>query len=288
MEAIMDIIETNYTNNIFENIKHVDECGNEYWLARDLSKVLEYKDWRNFQKVIDKAITSAQNSVSFEENWIVEITKPIKTGKGKEEFIKDYKLTRYICYLIVQNADPSKEVVAMGQTYFAIQTRKQEITEQEYDSLSDDDKRFYQRRLTKQGNYTLQKVATSAGVKNMAEFHNAGYKGLYNGETADDIFKRKKLRYREDILDNMNEDELIANLFRINQTKQKLLRDNVKGEKEAKDVHYEVGKKVRKAIADIGGMMSEEMPTPKKSLKELEKEKKQLEIKEQSKLEGIK
>ncbi len=284
----MDIIETNYTNNIFENIKHVDECGNEYWLARDLSKVLEYKDWRNFQKVIDKAITSAQNSVSFEENWIVEITKPIKTGKGKEEFIKDYKLTRYICYLIVQNADPSKEVVAMGQTYFAIQTRKQEITEQEYDSLSDDDKRFYQRRLTKQGNYTLQKVATSAGVKNMAEFHNAGYKGLYNGETADDIFKRKKLRYREDILDNMNEDELIANLFRINQTKQKLLRDNVKGEKEAKDVHYEVGKKVRKAIADIGGMMSEEMPTPKKSLKELEKEKKQLEIKEQSKLEGIK
>ena len=284
----MDIIETNYTNNIFENIKHVDECGNEYWLARDLSKVLEYKDWRNFQKVIDKAITSAQNSVSFEENWIVEITKPIKTGKGKEEFIKDYKLSRYICYLIVQNADPSKEVVAMGQTYFAIQTRKQEITEQEYDSLSDDDKRFYQRRLTKQGNYTLQKVATSAGVKNMAEFHNAGYKGLYNGETADDIFKRKKLRYREDILDNMNEDELIANLFRINQTKQKLLRDNVKGEKEAKDVHYEVGKKVRKAIADIGGMMPEEMPTPKKSLKELEKEKKQLEIKEQSKLEGIK
>ena len=284
----MDIIETNYTNNIFENIKHVDECGNEYWLARDLSKVLEYKDWRNFQKVIDKAITSAQNSVSFEENWIVEITKPIKTGKGKEEFIKDYKLTRYICYLIVQNADPSKEVVAMGQTYFAIQTRKQEITEQEYDSLSDDDKRFYQRRLTKQGNYTLQKVATSAGVKNMAEFHNAGYKWLYNGETADDIFKRKKLRYREDILDNMNEDELIANLFRINQTKQKLLRDNVKGEKEAKDVHYEVGKKVRKAIADIGGMMPEEMPTPKKSLKELEKEKKQLEIKEQSKLEGIK
>ena len=284
----MDIIETNYTNNIFENIKHVDECGNEYWLARDLSKVLEYKDWRNFQKVIDKAITSAQNSVSFEENWIVEITKPIKTGKGKEEFIKDYKLTRYICYLIVQNADPSKEVVAMGQTYFAIQTRKQEITEQEYDSLSDDDKRFYQRRLTKQGNYTLQKVATSAGVKNMAEFHNAGYKGLYNGETADDIFKRKKLRYREDILYNMNEDELIANLFRINQTKQKLLRDNVKGEKEAKDVHYEVGKKVRKAIADIGGMMPEEMPTPKKSLKELEKEKKQLEIKEQSKLEGIK
>ena len=147
------------------------------------------------------------------------------------------------------------------------------LFKQEYDSLSDDEKRFYQRKLTKQGNYTLQKVAYSVGVKNMAEFHNAGYKGLYNGEIADDIFKRKKLRYREDILDNMNEDELVANLFRINQTKQKLLKDNVQGEKEAKDVHYEVGQKVRKAIADIGGMMPEEMPTPKKSLRELEREK---------------
>ena len=206
----------NYTNSIFENIKNIDEYGNEYWYARELQKVLEYKDWRNFQKVIDKAVISAKNSVSDIEDWVVEVNKPIKTGKGKEEFIKDYKLSRYICYLIVQNADPSKEVVALGQTYFAIQTRKQEITEQEYDSLSDDEKRFYQRKLTKQGNYTLQKVASSAGVKNMAEFHNAGYKGLYNGETADDIFKRKKLRYREDILDNMNEDELVANLFRIN------------------------------------------------------------------------
>lgn len=278
----------NYTNSIFENIKNIDEYGQEYWYARELQKVLEYKDWRNFQKVIDKAVISAKNSVSDIEDWVVEVNKPIKTGKGKEEFIKDYKLSRYICYLIVQNADPSKEVVALGQTYFAIQTRKQEITEKEYDSLSDDEKRFYQRKLTKQGNYTLQKVASSAGVKNMAEFHNAGYKGLYNGETADDIFKRKKLRYREDILDNMNEDELVANLFRINQTKQRLIKDNVQGEKEAKDVHYEVGKKVRKAIADIGGTMPEDMQTPKKSLKELEREKKQLENKETKKLEQIK
>ena len=280
--------ENKYSNNTFENIKQIDDYGNEYWYARELQKVLEYKDWRNFQKVINKAVLSANNSVSSKEDWLVEVNKPIKTGKGKEEFIKDYKLSRYICYLIVQNADPSKEVVALGQTYFAIQTRKQEITEQEYDSLSDDEKRFYQRKLTKQGNYTLQKVASAAGVKNMAEFHNAGYKGLYNGETADDIFKRKKLRYREDILDNMNEDELVANLFRINQTKQKLLKDNVQGEKEAKDVHYEVGKKVRKAIADIGGMMPEEMPTLKKSLKELEREKKQLGNKEQKKLDEIK
>lgn len=280
----MDKIENKYSNSIFENIKHVDEYGNEYWFARELQKVLEYKDWRNFKKVIDKAVLSANNSISSEKDWAVEVDKPIKTGKGKEEIIKDYKLSRYICYLIVQNADPSKQVVALGQTYFAIQTRKQEITEQEYDSLSDDEKRFYQRKLTKQGNYTLQKVASSAGVKNMAEFHNAGYKGLYNGETADDIFKRKKLRYREDILDNMNEDELVTNLFRINQTKQKLLRDNVQGEEKAKNVHYEVGKKVRKAIADIGGMMPEDIPTPEKSLKVLEKEKKKLENNEAKKI----
>jgi len=212
----------------------------------------------------------------------------VEIGSKTSRNIMDFRLSRYACYLIVQNSDPRKETVALGQTYFAIQTRKQEITEQEYDSLSDDEKRFYQRKLTKQGNYTLQKVASSAGVKNMAEFHNAGYKGLYNGETADDIFKRKKLRYREDILDNMNEDELVANLFRINQTKQRLLKDNVQGEKEAKDVHYEVGKKVRKAIADIGGMMPEEMSTPKKSLKELEREKKLLETKEKKELIGIK
>ena len=267
----MNEIEVKYNNSIFEDIKHIDEYGNEFWYARELQKVLEYKDWRNFKKVIDKAVISAKNSVLNEKDWVVEVNKPIKTGKGKKEIIKDYKLSRYICYLIVQNADPSKEVIALGQTYFAIQTRKQEITMQEYDSLSEDEKRLYQRRLTKQGNYTLQKVAASAGVKNMAEFHNAGYRGLYNGETADDIFKRKKLRYREDILDNMNEDELVANLFRINQTKQKLLRDKIKGEKEARDTHYEVGKKVRKAIADIGGMMPEDMPTPDKSLKELEK-----------------
>ncbi len=274
----MDKIDNKYTTSVFEGIKHVDEFGNEFWYARELQKALEYKEWRNFQKVIDKAILSANNSVSNNKDWVVEVNKPIKTGKGKEEIIKDYKLSRYICYLIVQNADPSKEVVALGQTYFAIQTRKQEITEIEYDSLTEDEKRFYQRNLTRRGNYTLQKVAAAAGVKNMAEFHNAGYRGLYNGETADDIFKRKKLRYREDILDNMNEDELVANLFRINQTKQKLVRDNVQGEKEAKDTHYEVGKKVRESIAYIGGMMPEDMPTPKKSLKELEKEKKYIDV----------
>ena len=280
--------KNDYTNSIFENIKNIDDYGQEYWYARELSRVLEYSDWRNFLKVLNKAKVACDNSGFNVNEQLVEVNKLSKRNNNATVNIQDYKLSRYMCYLIVQNADPSKEVVALGQTYFAIQTRKQEITEQEYDSLSDDEKRFYQRKLTKQGNYTLQKVASFAGVKNMAEFHNAGYKGLYNGETADDIFKRKKLRYREDILDNMNEDELVANLFRINQTKQRLLKDNVQGEKEAKDVHYEVGKKVRKAIADIGGTMPEAMPTPKKSLKELEREKKQLENKETKKLEGVK
>ena len=272
----MKKIEYEYTSSVFESIKHIDEFGNEFWYARELSKVLEYKDWRNFLRVLNKAKEACKNAGFNVNEQLVDINKLSKRNNNALINIEDFKLSRYICYLIVQNADPSKEVVALGQTYFAIQTRKQEITEQEYDTLSDDEKRFYQRRLIKQGNYTLQKVAVLSGVKNMGEFHNAGYRGLYNGETADDIFKRKKLRYREDILDNMNEDELVANLFRINQTKQKLLRDNVQKEDEANSVHYEVGKKVRKAIADIGGVMPEDMPTPSKSLKELEREKKKL------------
>ena len=287
-KIVNKVLNDKYTDSTFESIKHLDDYGNEYWYARELSKALEYSDWRNFLKVLNKAKVACKNSGLNVDEQLVEVNKLSKRNNNANVNIQDYKLSRYICYLIVQNADPSKDVVALGQTYFAIQTRKQEITEQEYETLSDDEKRFYQRKLTRQGNYTLQKVASSAGVKNMAEFHNAGYRGLYNGETADDIFKRKKLRYREDILDNMNEDELVANLFRINQTKQRLIRDNVKGENNAKAVHYEVGKKVRKAIQDIGGMMPEEMPTPKKSLKELEKEKKRLENKEQEKLEEVK
>ena len=266
----------NYNENTFETIKHVDEYGNEYWSARDLQKVLEYKEWRNFFKVLNTAKISCLNSMCIVDDHFVEVNKMVDIGSKTNRKIQDYKLSRYACYLIVQNADPSKEVVALGQTYFAIQTRKQEITMAEYDSLSDDEKRFYQRNLIKQGNYTLQKVALNAGVKNMAEFYNAGYRGLYNGETADDIFKRKKLRYREDILDNMGEDELVANLFRINQTKQKMIRENIIGEKESNSTHYDVGKKVRKAIVDIGGTLPENMPTPEKSLKVLEREKKQL------------
>ena len=165
---------------------------------------------------------ACQNSEISIEDCFTDISKPIISGKGKQELIEDYKLTRYACYLIAQNGDGRKKVIALAQTYFAVQTRKQEITEEEYSMLTEEEKRFYQRNLTRKGNYSLNQTAKKAGVKNFDRFHNSGYKGLYNGETADDIAKRKGLKYREDILDNMGSDELIANLFRISQTEQKL------------------------------------------------------------------
>ena len=218
-------MEINILTILFENIKHIDDYGNEYWYARELQKVLEYKDWRNFQKVIDKAVLSANNSISSEEDWVVEINKPIKTGKGKEEIIKDYKLSRYICYLIVQNADPNKEVVALGQTYFAIQTRKQEITEQEYDSLSDDEKKILSKKINKARQlYASKSCFQLLVLKIWLNFIMRDIKDYIMEKLLMIFLKRKKLRYREDILDNMNEDELVANLFRINQTKQKLFK----------------------------------------------------------------
>ena len=265
-----------YTEKMFEDIKHIDEEGKEYWLARELQVALEYKRWDNFHKAIKQAMISCKNSDVDICGQFLETGKlSINVNGGKRRII-DYKLSRYACYLIAQNGDSRKKTIALAQTYFAIQTRKQELSEKEYSMLTEDEKRFYQRNLTRKGNYSLNIVARNVGVRNFDKFHNAGYKGLYGGETANDIAKRKKLRYREDILDNMNEDELVANLFRINQTKQKLLKDKVQGESNASDIHYEVGKKVRKAIKDIGGTMPEDMPTPKKSLKELEKENKKL------------
>lgn len=259
-------------NKLFEDIKHIDENNFEYWLARDLYKILGYQSWDKFLNVINKAIIACINSGYDDTEQLSQVGKLSKRANNTIVEIKDYKLSRYACYLIVQNGDPRKEIIALGQTYFAIQTRKQEITEREYSLLNEDEKRFYQRSLTKQGNYSLQQTAKKMGVKNMAEFHNAGYKGLYNGETADDIFKRKDLRYREDILDNMCSEELIANLFRISQTEAKLKKEKIKGEKKAKGIHYKIGKNIREVIAKNGGEMPEKLPTPEKSLKELQKE----------------
>ena len=266
--------EIDNNNKSFEDIKHIDENGIEFWYARELMIILEYKQWRRFESVINKAQESCKNSdISVIEHF-ANVGKTIKMPKGAEKTIPDYKLTRYACYLIAQNGDSRKKVIALAQTYFAVQTRKQEITEKEYSMLTEDEKRFYQRNLTRKGNYSLNQTAKKAGVKNFDKFHNSGYKGLYNGETADDIAKRKGLRYREDILDNMGSDELIANLFRISQTEQRLKKDNVGTEKEACKTHNKIGKIVRKAIKEAGGTMPEDLPTPKKSLKQLEKENK--------------
>ncbi len=259
-------------NRTFESIRHIDEDGNEFWYARELQKILDYTEWRKFENVIAKAKISCENSESNVCDHFGDVDKMVRIGSGAERKQNDYKLTHYACYLIAQNGDPRKEVIALAQTYFAIQTRKQEITEKEYSSLTEDEKRFYQRNLTRKGNYSLNQAAKNAGVKNFDKFHNYGYKGLYNGETADDIAKRKGLRYREDILDNMGSDELIANLFRISQTEQKLKRDNVQTEKKANETHYNIGKNIREVIAKNGGIMPEELPTPEKSLKQLEKE----------------
>ena len=267
----MDTLEK-YTEKNFEDIKHIDEYGNEYWYARELQVALDYKRWDKFCNVIESAKIACENSNNAVLNHFSQVGKMVEIGSGAKRKQMDFKLSRYACYLIVQNASPNKEVVALGQTYFAVQTRKQELTEKEYSKLTEDEKRFYQRILTKKGNYSLNQVAKKCGVKNFDKFHNAGYRGLYNGESADDIAKRKGLRYREDILDNMGSEELAANLFRISQTESKLKRDNVTGEKDANETHYNIGKNIREVIAKNGGTMPEDLPTPKKSLKELEKE----------------
>ena len=259
-----------YNKKVFEDIKHIDEFGNEYWLARELQIALDYKKWQKFQNVIENAKTACVQSKLVIDDHFIQVGKMVDIGSKTARSIVDYKLSRYACYLIVQNSDSKKEVVALGQTYFAIQTRKQEISEIEYSKLTEDEKRLYRRKQTKDGNRVLYKVASEKGVKNFDIFTNAGYKGLYNGETANDIAKRKNLRYREDILDNMGSVELGANIFRITQTEALLEKQEMPSEKMATDTHYKVGKAVRDTIKNLGGTMPEDLPTPNKSLKELE------------------
>ena len=265
--------ELDINNNVFEQIKHTDENGNEYWEARELQQILDYSKWENFNKVIRKAKDACNNSSIKETEHFPEVRKPIIGGNGNEQFVLDYKLSRYACYLIAQNGDSRKKVIALAQTYFAIQTRRQELSMEEYSLMSEDDKRLYQRNLTRRENFKLNQTAAKAGVKNFDKFHNSGYKGLYNGETANDIAKRKGLRYREDILDNMGSEELVDNLFRIVQTESKIKRESITGEDNANIAHYEIGKKIRQTIKELGGTMPENLPTPKKSIKQIEKEK---------------
>ena len=265
-----------YKEKTFDEIKHINEFGNEYWEARELMTILGYTKWGNFNKVIDKAKITCEISNNKVQDHFADAGKIVEAGITTKKII-DYQLSRYACYLIVQNADPRKKAVALGQTYFAIQTRKMEITEEEYSKLSENERRLYNRISATNKNKTLFYQAKKSGVENFGKFNNYGYQGLYNGEDAKQIANRKGIDYeKEEILDWMGSAELAANIFRITQTEEKLKNDNVSTENDACETHYIVGKTVREAIEKLGGTMPEKLPTPKNSIKEIEK--KELEI----------
>ena len=257
----------------FENIKHIREDGSEYWLARELADVLGYNKWSNFLNVIKRAMIACENSGHSVNDDFPEVSKIVKAGATSKPII-DYELSRYACYLIVQNGDPRKEVIALGQTYFAIQTYRQELADH-FNLLDEDRRRLVVRGDIKQWNQLLAETAYDSGVitdEEFAIFQNAGYMGLYGGLTVDEIHDKKQLEIGQKILDFMGSTELIANLFRISQTEEKLRKDKVDNAKHATNVHYTVGKEVRKAIEEIGGTMPEDLPTPKKSIQQIEKE----------------
>jgi DNA-damage-inducible protein D len=260
--------------SIFESIKHISEDGLEYWFARELQLALEYSEWRNFNKVIEKAKTACKNAANDVELHFVEVNKTSPMPNGGEKIMLDYQLTRYACYLIVQNGDPNKEVIALGQTYFAIKTRQQELSEN-FEQLTENQKRLAIRGEMIEHNKSLAEAAQNAGVetpKDYAIFQNKGYQGLYGGLGMKEIHARKGLKKSQKILDHMGSTELAANLFRATQTDEKLRRENIQGKSNANKVHYEVGAKVRETIKELGGTMPEDLPTPEKDIKQVKKE----------------
>jgi len=258
----------------FEQTKQIDENGAEFWYARDLQEVLQYSQWRNFHKVIDSAMLACKNSSFDVADHFADLSKTIKMPKSAEKQIVDYKLSRYACYLIVQNGDPRKEIIALGQTYFAIQTRRQELANT-FNQLSENNKRLVVRGNIKQWNQLLAEAAHNAGVitdEEFAIFQNAGYMGLYGGLTVADIHKKKGLKEKERILDFMGSTELIANLFRISQTEEKLELEQVSSAIEASEIHYRIAEKIRNAMKAMGTTLPENLPTPEKSIRTIERE----------------
>ena len=267
---------TTYSQQTFEKIKHIDENGNEFWYARELQKALEYTEYGKFLPVIEKAIEACRKTGFDEGNHFAHVSEMVRIGSGAERKMDSYKLSRYACYLIVMNGDPRKEVIALGQTYFAVKTRQKEISDAA-SQLSEDEKRLAIRDEVTIRNKFLASSAKAAGVEtpvDYAVFQNRGYQGLYNGLGMKDIHKRKGLKKNEQILDHMGATELAANLFRITQTDDKLRRENIRGKEMANETHYAVGKKVRQTIAELGGTMPENLPTPKISAKKLKQERK--------------
>ncbi len=274
----MNIIK--YNEEIFENIKHINEYDQEFWYARELQKALAYSQWRYFVDVMNRAREACKSSGNIVEDHFAEVRKMIPLAKGAEREIQDFMLTRYACYLIVMNGDPRKEVIALGQTYFAVKTRQQELIDN-YEQLGENQKRIAIRKEMRVHNRFLAEAAKNAGIdspRDYAIFQNRGYQGLYGGLGAKEIHARKGLEKNQRILDYMGSIELAANLFRATQTDEKLCRDHVVGKEAAGDVHFQVGEKVRQTIADLGGTMPEDLPTPQKSIKQIEKE--NLEIEE--------
>jgi DNA-damage-inducible protein D len=257
----------------FEAIKHISDDGYEYWTARELAIVLEYVQWRNFQKVLERAILACKNSGYTIIDHFAEVSKIVEAGATSKPIV-DFKLSRYACYLIVQNGDPRKEVIALGQTYFAIQTRRQEVADY-FNQLDEDNKRLVIRGDIKQWNQMLAEAAHNAGVisnEEYATFQNAGYMGLYGGMNVEDIHQKKGLKKTDKILDFMSSTELIANLFRISQTEEKLKKDKASTADAANEIHFIVGREVRGTIERVGGTMPEDLPVPNKSISDVERE----------------
>lgn len=265
-----------YNETTFENIKHINEHGQEFWYARELQSVLEYVQWRRFKESIERARLACKNSGVNPDDHFAEVGKKVDLGSGAERIIPDYELSRYACYLIVMNGDPRKDIIAVGQTYFAVKTRQQELIDN-YEKLSEDQKRLAIRQEMKAHNKSLAEAAQMAGItepKDYAIFQNKGYQGLYGGLGVNEIHKRKGLKPSQKILDHMGSTELAANLFRATQTDEKNRREHISGKAQANQTHYEVGKKVRQTIKELGGTMPEDLPTPDKSVKQIEKEQK--------------
>ena len=264
----------------FESIRHTDEAGQEFWLARQLAEVLDYSQYRHFLPVVERAKEACLNSGQPVGNHIEDVLTMVEIGSGAQREIADIRLSRYACYLVVQNGDPSKPVIANGQTYFAMQTRRQELQDSaKFAQLSEDDKRIAIRNELAAHNKYLAAAAKSAGVEtslDYAIFQDHGYKGLYGGMGAKEIHSRKGLKKSQKILDHMGSTELAANLFRATQAEEKLKRENVKSKQRANNTHFEVGKKVRATIRELGGTMPEALPTPEKSVKKIADAKKKL------------
>ena len=270
-----------YSEQTFESIKHVNEYGEEYWLARELQLVLEYAQWRRFSDAIERAKLACKNSGFAVEDHFADIGKMVDIGSGAERQIDDVMLSRYACYLIVMNGDPRKEVISIGQSYFAVKTRQQELIVN-YEQMSEDQKRLAIRNEMIAHNKSLAEAAQMAGIEDQREyaiFQNKGYQGLYGGLGAKEIHARKGLKKSQKILDHMGSTELAANLFRATQTDEKLRRENIQGKQVAYDTHYEVGKKVRQTIKELGGTMPEDLPTPQKSIAQIEREQEKRKLK---------